>query len=124
MRGLRREILGQELLGVLIRGRRGNHDDRRGAPIESSLKLPNPGEVIGKVARIAGATKFFVKCGDEKERLCVIPGRLRRRFWIKEGDIVIVKPWVVQTDERGDIVWRYSLLDISKLRDRDMLRNL
>jgi len=86
--------------------------------------MPNPGEVIGKVARIAGATKFLVKCIDDKERLCTIPGRLRRRFWIKEGDIVIVKPWVVQTDERGDIVWRYSLLDISKLKDRNILKGL
>jgi translation initiation factor 1A len=104
--------------------RRNNYDRRRGAPIESVLKLPNPGEVLGKVIRIAGATKFLVRCTDEKERLCTIPGRLRRRFWIKENDIVIVKPWIVQTDERGDIVWRYSLLDISKLKEKNMLKGL
>jgi translation initiation factor 1A len=92
--------------------------------VESALKQPQPGEVIGKVVRIAGATKFFVKCIDDKERLCTIPGRLRRAFWIKEGDIVIVKPWIVQTDERGDIVWRYSVLDINKLRDRGILKSL
>lgn len=94
--------------------------------MESSLKMPHQdeGEVLGKVARIAGATKFFVKCTDEKERLCTIPGRLRRRFWIKEGDVVIVRPWVVQSDERGDIIWRYSQLDIGKLRDRNMLNGL
>ena len=28
----------------------------------------------------------------------------------KEGDTVIVRPWVVQTDERGDIIWRYSIM--------------
>jgi translation initiation factor 1A len=92
--------------------------------VESALKQPQPGEVIGKVVRIAGATKFFVKCIDDKERLCTIPGRLRRAFWIKENDVVIVKPWVVQSDERGDIVWRYSVLDINKLRDRGILKNL
>jgi translation initiation factor 1A len=86
--------------------------------------MPNQGEVIGKVVRIAGATKFFVKCADDKERLCSIPGRLRRAFWIKEGDIVIVRPWVVQTDERGDIVWRYSQLDIRRLGDRNMTKGL
>jgi translation initiation factor 1A len=80
--------------------------------------------VLGRVARIAGATKFFVKGSDEKERLCSIPGRLRRTFWIKEGDMVIVRPWVVQTDERGDIIWRYSLLDIGKLKDRGFVKNL
>jgi translation initiation factor 1A len=92
--------------------------------VTTSLKMPNAGEVIGRVARIAGATKFFIKCSDDKERLCTIPGRLRRAFWIKEGDVVIVKPWIVQTDERGDIVWRYSQLDINRLRERDMLKGL
>ena len=86
--------------------------------------MPDPGQLLGKVIRIAGATKFLVKCIDNKERLCTIPGRLRRRFWIKEGDIVIVKPWVVQTDERGDIVWRYSIMDINKLKDRNLLQNV
>ena len=91
---------------------------------EASTKMPQPGELIGKVIRIAGATKFLVRCADSNERLCSIPGRLRRRFWIKENDIVIVRPWVVQTTERGDIVWRYSVMDIGKLRDRKLLDNL
>ncbi|MCL5430283.1 MAG: translation initiation factor eIF-1A [Candidatus Marsarchaeota archaeon] len=101
-----------------------NVDMRRGQPIEYKLKLPNNGEVLGKVMKLAGATRFVVKCSDGKERLCIIPGRLRRAFWIKENDVVIVRPWVVQTDERGDIVWRYSMLDISKLKERGMMANV
>ncbi len=93
----------------------------RGQPTEYVLKLPGQGEVVGTVSKIAGATKFIVNCSDGKERLCIIPGRLRRRFWIKENDVVLVKPWVVQTDERGDIIWRYSMLDISKLKERHMI---
>lgn len=98
------------------------YDARRGAPIEYRLKLPEQGQILGTVIRIAGATKFLVRCMDGKERLCIIPGRLRRRFWIKENDVVIVRPWVVQSDERGDIIWRYSILDISKLRERGLLQ--
>jgi translation initiation factor 1A len=99
-----------------------NHDSRRGAPIEYRLKLPNEGEMIGSVIKLVGATKFVVRCMDGHERLCIIPGRLRRQFWIKENDAVIVRPWVVQSDERGDIVWRYSMLDISKLKDSGRLK--
>jgi translation initiation factor 1A len=121
---MRREILGEELLGVCMDRTGRTHDRRRGAPIESNLKLPQGSEVLGKVARIAGATNFFVKCTDGKERLCTIPGRLRRAFWIKTNDVVLVRPWVVQSDERGDIVWRYSLLDISRIRDRNLLQNV
>jgi len=90
----------------------------------AALKLPRGTEVVGKVAKIAGATRFFVNCADGKERICTIPGRLRRKFWIKINDIVIVKPWVVQSDERGDIVWRYSMMDIGKLRAKGVLVNL
>jgi translation initiation factor 1A len=97
------------------------HDNRRGAPIEYRLKMPQEGELIGIVVRIAGASKFNVRCADGNDRLCIIPGRLRRQFWIKENDVVIVRPWSIQGDERGDIVWRYSVMDMSKLRERGML---
>ena len=100
------------------------HDRRRGAPVESRVKLPEATEVLGRVARIAGATNFLVKCTDGKERVCTIPGRLKRMFWIKTNDVVLVRPWVVQSDERGDIVWRYSLLDINRLKDNKMLQNV
>ncbi len=96
-------------------------DQRRGAPIEYKLKMPDQGELIGTVSKIAGASKFFVDCTDGKQRLCAIPGRFRRRFWIKENDVVIVKPWMVQGDQRGDIVWRYSALDVNKLRDKHII---
>lgn len=79
---------------------------------------------MGKVSRISGASRFVVRCVDGKERVCTIPGRYRRRFWIKENDVVIVKPWVVQSDERGDIIYRYSVMDTNKLKDRKMLGDL
>jgi len=82
------------------------------------LKLPEKGEVVGVVAQAMGASNFRVKCSDGFERMCSIPGRLKRHFWIKEGDIVLVKPWVVQSNERGDIIWRYSLGDKERLREK------
>jgi translation initiation factor 1A len=100
------------------------HDFRRGAPVENATRMPASGELIGKVTKIAGATKFFVACTDSNTRLCSIPGRLRRKFWIKTNDVVIVRPWVVQTNERADIVWRYSLLDINRLKERHLLDTL
>ena len=48
----------------------------------------------------------------------VVPGWLKRKFWIKEGDLVIVKPWVVQGNEKGDIVWRCSIIDREGLKQR------
>jgi translation initiation factor 1A len=89
---------------------------RRGAQLEYRTKRPAEGEVVGLVEKASGATNFIVKCSDGNQRVCTIPGRLRRQFWIKQNDIVLVKPWVVQSNERGDIVWRYSKLDAEWLR--------
>ncbi len=82
------------------------------------LRVPQGNETAGKVTKIVGASKFIIECNDGKERLCDIPGRFRRRFWIKEGDVVLVQPWTVQTDKRGDIIWKYSIMDIGKLKDK------
>jgi translation initiation factor 1A len=87
----------------------------------TSLMVPRNGEVVGTVAKIEGASRFLVSCTDGKDRLCSIPRKFKRKFWIKVNDVVLVKPWIVQGDERGDIIWRYSLLDISKLKDRKIL---
>ncbi|MDE1850555.1 MAG: translation initiation factor IF-1A [Candidatus Micrarchaeota archaeon] len=83
--------------------------------------MPRPGEVVGTVRRALGASKFEVAGSDGNIRVCSIPGRLKRRFWVKEGDVVLVKPWVVQSNERGDIVWRYSIMDKEKLKARGIL---
>ena len=88
-----------------------------GQPIgEHRLMIPKSGEFIGVVTKALGASKFSVLCNDNKERICAIPGRLKRRFWIKENDLVLVKPWVVQGDEKGDVIYRYSLMDKDSLK--------
>ncbi|MBI2185327.1 MAG: translation initiation factor eIF-1A [Thaumarchaeota archaeon] len=76
---------------------------------ESDLKelvLPGQGEVLGKVAKLSGGEHLIVKCVDGKTRLCRIRGKLKRRMWIRENDIVLVAPWDFN-DERADVVWRY-----------------
>lgn len=85
---------------------------------EHTLYIPRDNEVIGIVTKAFGATNFEVFCSDKNQRTCSIPGRLKRRFWIKEGDMVLVKPWIVQGDKRGDIVWRYSIMDKALLKQR------
>ena len=101
-------------------GRRGNSGGRRnqGQPEEHRLVIPHGNEVVGVVTKALGASKFAVLCSDNKERVCAIPGRLRRNFWIKERDMVLVRPWIVQGDEKGDVVYRYSIMDKESLKAR------
>jgi len=53
--------------------------------------------------------------------LCRIRGKMKRRVWIREGDIVIVSPWDFQTSERGDVVWRYTHSQADTLRRKGIL---
>ncbi|MHC1564346.1 MAG: translation initiation factor eIF-1A [Candidatus Hecatellaceae archaeon] len=72
------------------------------------LVLPGEGQVLGVVTKMLGYDRVMVAGNDGKERLCRISGKLKRRVWIREGDIVLVSPWDFQRDTRGDIVWRYT----------------
>ncbi|MEM0107109.1 MAG: hypothetical protein QXD11_01650 [Candidatus Micrarchaeaceae archaeon] len=83
---------------------------------DEEVRYPKGKEVVGVVTRIMGAGRFMVSCSDGKDRLCTIPGRFRRKFWIKINDVVLVEPWVVQGDEKGDIILRYSIMAANKLR--------
>jgi len=89
---------------------------------ELKVRIPREGEVLGIVTQMLGANHLRVICQDGYERTCRIPGKLRKRRWIKEGDVVLVKPWVVQTDERGDVIWRYSQTEANWLRRRGFLK--
>jgi translation initiation factor 1A len=74
----------------------------------SRIRIPRLPEVLGVVQALVGGDKMMVKCDDGNNRLCRIPGRLRKKVWIRVGDLVLVEPWSVQGHERGDITFRYT----------------
>ena len=84
---------------------------------EVEIRLPDEGEVIGVIEKMLGHDKARVKCMDGKTRLCRIPGRMRKRVWVREGDVVLVAIWDFQPETRGDIVYRYTQSEVRKLKD-------
>lgn len=72
------------------------------------MKLPVANDVLCVAVKMLGFDRLMVKCQDGHERLCRIRGKMKRRVWIREGDVVLVSPWDFQTDTRGDIFWRYT----------------
>ena len=88
----------------------------------SSMKLPVANDVLGVAVKLLGFDRIMVKCQDGHERLCRIRGKLKRRVWIRLGDIVLVSPWDFQSDSRGDIYWRYRKNQTDWLRSKGYLR--
>ena len=84
--------------------------------IIARMRLPRKGEVLGMVIGMMGASRMLVDCVDGKERLCRIPGKIKRRIWVKDGDVVLIKPWEIESDKKCDLVWRYTRLQADGLR--------
>jgi translation initiation factor 1A len=85
------------------------------------VRFPQGDEVLGIVEAQLGASKLRVHCADEKIRICRIPGRLRKRIWMEEGDVVLVKPWTIHGDKNGDVIWKYTPAQAGWLRRRGIL---
>jgi translation initiation factor 1A len=85
------------------------------------MVLPSKNDVLGIAVKMLGGERIMVKCQDGKERLCRIRGKMKRRVWIRDGDIVLVSPWEFQTDTRGDIFFRYRQNQAGWLRDHNYL---
>lgn len=86
-----------------------------------SMVLPATTDVLGVAVRMLGFDRILVKCQDGHERMCRIRGKIKRRVWIREGDIVLVSPWDFQSDSRGDIIWRYTRGQAEWLRKKGYL---
>lgn len=88
---------------------------------EFRVRTPKGNEVFGLVEANLGASRFRVRCQDNKVRICRIPGKYKRRLWVKEDAIVIVQPWDIQGDEKGDLIWRYTNTQANWLRKKNLL---
>ena len=93
---------------------------------ESYLKeqvLPQQCELFGRVIKLVGGDNVIVKCTDGKVRTCRIRGKIKRKMWIRENDLVLVAPWDFQSD-KADIIWRYTASHAEKLEQDGYLTNL
>lgn len=88
----------------------------------SEMMYPSANDVLGVAVKLLGFDRVLVKCQDGHERLCRIRGKMKRRVWIREGDVVLVSPWDFQSDKRGDIIWRYKRNQAEWLRKNGYLK--
>ena len=73
------------------------------------VKMPNKrvNEMFALAEQILGGRRVTVLCADGETRMARIPGKMRRRQWVREGDLIIVWPWDFQ-DAKADVKHRYT----------------
>ena len=88
------------------------------------VRTPIKKETIGIVLAMLGGGRLQVKCEDGFTRICRIPGRIKKKVWIKPGYLVLIDPWEIQGDERGDVLLSYSKAQVSWLKRKGFLKNI
>jgi len=88
------------------------------------IHLPRGNQTFGIVQRRLGGSRMEVRCFDTKTRICRIPGRLKRRLWVRAGDLIIVEPWEFSGDKRGDVLYKYTKAQLSFLRRKGYLKQM
>jgi|SRR3989344_2293717 len=88
------------------------------------VKLPRGNQVFGILNQRLGGSRTRVRCLDGKTRICRIPGRLKRKLWVREGDLVLVEPWEFSGNEKGDIIFKYKSSQIDFLKKKGLLKQL
>jgi len=78
-------------------------------------------ELFGYVESLLGSNRIKVRGIDGVNRIARIPGKMKKRIWIREGDVVIIVPWDFQND-KADVVWRYTGPQVDWLQRKGFLK--
>jgi len=103
------------------KGRRGKSKKKGAGEGEVTLRVTLPykpkGEMFAVAETFQGGSRLQVICEDGIRRMGRIPGKLRRRMWVRENDLLIVVPWSFQ-DSKADVKFRYTPTQTSNLKRR------
>ena len=94
---------------------------------EVNLRVTLPskpkGDMFGVAETFQGGSRLQVICEDGVRRMGRIPGKLRRRMWVRENDLLIVVPWSFQ-DSKADVKFRYTPTQTANLKRRGKIPDI
>lgn len=102
----------------------------KNAQVEVKVKAPHKdereGQEYAQVLKMLGNGRVTAKLFDQKgsERLCVIPGKFRKRragMWMKANDIILVNTREAYSDSKCDVIYKYSDAEVRQLKKQKQL---
>lgn len=91
------------------RGKNENDNEKR------ELNFKEEGQEYAQVLKMLGNGRLEAMCFDGVKRLGLIRGKLRKKIWINNGDIILVSLREYQ-DEKGDVILKYSADEARSLK--------
>ena len=92
--------------------------------VASRVRFPKGKEMFGMIESRLGYGRMNIICGDGKVRIGAVPGKYKRRLWLREGDIVIIEPWEYEGDRKGNVTYKYRKSHVEFLRNNNHLKCL
>jgi len=80
---------------------------KQSRPTFKRARLPKHDEQFAVVTDMSGGSRMRAVCADGNTRMIRIGGKLKKRMWCRENDLIIIKPWTIQSNEKADLVYRY-----------------
>ena len=56
-------------------------------------------EILATVESFLAQNRLRLRCMDGVVRMGRIPGSMKKKTWIREGDVVIIVPWEFQNEK-------------------------
>lgn len=98
---------------------KGGKNRRRGKNENEGLKrelvFKEDGQEYAQVIKMLGNGRLEAMCFDGIKRLCHIRGKLRKKVWINQSDIILVGLRDYQ-DARADVILKYSADEARNLK--------
>jgi translation initiation factor 1A len=98
-----------------------NRTEEEGVITRVRLPHKQERELFGFVESLLGSNRIKVRGIDGVTRMARIPGKMKKRIWIREGDVVIIVPWEFQND-KADVIWRYTGPQVDWLQRKGFLK--
>merc|ERR1712244_151272 len=100
-------------------GGKGGTNRRRGKNENEGLKrelvFKEDGQEYAQVTKMLGNGRLEAMCFDGVKRLCHIRGKLRKKVWINQSDIILVGLRDYQ-DAKADVILKYSADEARNLK--------
>ena len=102
------------------KGKGGGKNRRRGKKssneeFKRQLITKEEGQEYARVEKMLGNGRLNAYCYDGKTRMCNIRGKMRKKIWIKLGDIILIALREFQ-DAKADVIHKYAPEEARKLK--------
>ena len=98
---------------------KGGKNRRRGKNENEGMKheliFQEDGQEYAQVIKILGNSRLEAMCFDGVKRLCHIRGKLHKKVWINQSDIILVGLRDYQ-DDQADVILKYSADEARNLK--------